>query len=250
MSSIYIVIAIVALLTALVCYIFIAQHLAKKRKQQQRILHALRQRQQLFRFMVSGFPPGFLPTELNTLVYRTLINTCEQLAKLEPEGNHDQERELYSKQLATAEPAKRTRLEGEQQINEARSGLKELLQFITLRVERGQIQKPQAAKYIGQIRHLLLQVTIDSSMQQAKQARQNGKLKLAIHHYTLARQQLLKEPTQQNMQTQVEQISALIEKLEAEVANSETQTSPTETSAQAWDSIEEEESWKKKQIYD
>lgn len=255
MTPVYIIAAIVILLTALVCYVFIAQQMEKKRKQRQRLLQALRLRQQLFRNMVTSFPAGFLPPDLNTLVYRTLIATCEQLARLEPRVNHAAEAEEHARQLEAA-PAtvnERIRIEGEQAILATRALLQELLRFLIAWAERGQISKPQAARHSAQIRRLILQVTIDGHLQQARIARQDNKLKLAIHHYSLARQQLLKEADQQNVQKQVEQINALIQQLEVQMGNAATAVTPAaedERDLKAWEKLEEEESWKKKQLYD
>lgn len=255
MSSVYIIAAIVILLTALVCYIFIAQHLEKKRKQRLRLLRALLQRQQLFRHMAVTFPPGFLPAELNALVYRTLIATSEQLASIDPQKPHAQEAAQFSKQLAEAPAAvaNRPRLESEQQVAEVRILLQELMKALITWSERGQISKPQAAKQGAHIRRLLLQVTIDSHLQQAKQCRAEKRLKLAIHHYNMARQALLKESAQQNVQKQIEQISAAITLLENEVANADTQVTSTvedNKGQKAWEELEDADSWKKKQIYD
>ncbi len=255
MTPVYIIAALVILLTALVCYVFIAQQLEKKRKQRQRLLQALRLRQQLFRNMVTSFPAGFLPPDLNSLVYRTLIVTCEQLAKLEPKVNHAGEAKEYSQQLESLPAAsnERVRIEGEQAILATRALLQELLRFLITSTERGQISKPQAAKHSAQIRRLILQVTIDGHLQQAKIARQDNKLKLAVHHYSLARQQLLKEASQQNVQKQVEQISALIQQLETQMGNAATAVTATaddDKDLKAWEKLEEEENWKKKQVYD
>lgn len=255
MTPVYIIAAIVILLTALVCYVFIAQQLEKKRKQRLRLLQALHLRQQLFRNMVTSFPPGFLPAELNTLVYRILIATCEQLAKLEPKVNHAQEAEELARQLAEAPTVggERSRIEGEPAVLATRSLLQELQRFLITWSERGQISKPQAAKHSAQIRHLILQVTIDGHLQQAKIARQDNKLKLAVHHYSLARQQLLKEASQQNVQKQVDQISALIHQLENQMGNAATAVTTTAEDDQemkAWEELENEDNWKKKQLYD
>src|SRR5690606_22882445 len=107
------------------------------------------------------FPPGFLPAELNALVYRTLIATCEQLASLDPQKPHAQEAAEYSKQLAEAPAAiaNRPRIEGEQQVAEVRILLQELMRALIAWSERGQVSKPQAAKYSSHIHRLMLQVT-------------------------------------------------------------------------------------------
>ena len=255
MTPVYVIAALVILLTALVCYAFISQHLEKKRKQRQRLLQALRLRQELFRSLVTTLPSGFLPPDLNKLVHRTLVGICEQLAKLEPTANHAVMAQEYTRQLE-ASPAptnERVRIEGEQAILTARSLLQELLRFLIAWAERGQLNKSLAIKYSSQVRRLILQVTIDGYLDQARTARQNLKPRLAIHYYTLARQQLQKAPPQQQVSKQIDHLTTLIEQLEEQMDDAATAATPSaedDRDVKAWEQLEEEENWKKKQLYD
>src|SRR5690606_20900104 len=128
--SIYIISAILALLVLLVSYVFISNTLEKRRVQRQRLVTALKIRERNFRYMISGFPPHFLSADLNSLVYRALIETCEQLAKLEPrESSHQTDAALFSSQLTAikhTQPDQRVRLENPTQVKEIRQHLQEL----------------------------------------------------------------------------------------------------------------------------
>lgn len=253
MSSIYIIIALVALLTVLVCYAFINQQLAKKRKQRLRLMHALKQRLGLFKHIVGGMPAGYLPAELNTVVYQALINTLEQLAKLAPKETYSAEAAEYQKQFnASKEVADRTRLNAEQAA-QIKPLLQELARYIGAQAESGRLQKSQSSRLLGLCRRLLLQSTIEGYVHQAKQARSEHKLRLAIHHYTTARKLLLKEAGQQDVTKQVAQLSAVIAKLEQEnAALSEPTTAASDEAAASkeWDEFEDDGDWKKKQVYD
>ncbi|WP_339900265.1 hypothetical protein [uncultured Gilvimarinus sp.] len=253
MSSVYIIIALVALLTLLVCYAFISQQLAKKRKQRLRLLNALKQRLELFKQIASGMPAGYLPGELNALVYQALISTLEQLAKISPKQNYAAEANEHQKQFnASKEAADRSRLTPEQAA-QVQPLLKELARYIGAQAESGRLPKTQASKLLSQCRRLLLQSTIEGYINQAKQARSDKKLRLAIHHYSTARKLLLKEAGQQDVTKQVAQLSAVITKLEQEDAalNKPASASTDEAdTSKAWDEFEEDEDWKKKQLYD
>ncbi|BFM19936.1 hypothetical protein [Gilvimarinus japonicus] len=253
MSSIYIIIALVALLTVLVCYAFISQQLAKKRKQRLRLMNALKQRLELFKQISSGMPAGYLPADLNALVYQVLINTLEQLAKLAPKDNYSAEAAEYQKQFkASKESADQTRLKAEQTA-QVQPLLKELARYVGSQAESGRLTKTQSNRLLGLCRRLLLQTTIEGYVHQAKQARSENKLRLAIHHYTTARKLLLKEAGQQDVTKQVAQLSAVIAKLEQENA---AQSGPTATASdeaaasKEWEELEDEGDWKKKQVYD
>ncbi|WP_020210334.1 hypothetical protein [Gilvimarinus chinensis] len=254
MSSVYLIAGLVFLLTALVCYVFINQHLAKKRKQQNRILTALHKRLELFKHMAKSFPVGFLSNDLHKFIYRILCNTSEQLMKLEPHAGHDAELQLFNKQLEDLPGnAEKTRLTSAQ-ASQIRPLLQELQRYISNQSEKGRLASAEASHYNTQIRRLLLQSTIDSYTQQAKQARADNKLRLAIHYYTLAHKLLLKEAARQNVKKQVEQLSAIINKLEAEYNAQQATPDPTikeeQQTQKQWEAFEEDDDWKKKQIYD
>src|SRR5690625_7707287 len=91
---------IVGLLIVLIGYAFIYQALEKRRKQRQRLMAALKYRQRSFKRMLVSFPAGFLPKDLNLVVYQALIEAAEQLRRLEPkERAHKEEVALYSREL-------------------------------------------------------------------------------------------------------------------------------------------------------
>lgn len=252
MTSVLVIAALVILATALVCYVFISQHLAKKKKQQARVLKALKHRQQFLKMLVSELPAGYLPAELNSFVYRVLLNTCEQLAKLDPGGGYNQEFQQYSQQLQASGTATKVKLPPEKSA-EASSLLKELGRYITAQSGAGAIPAATAKGLLLHIRRLLLSASVDSHLLQAKKARSENKLRLAIHYYNLARKLLLKENAQQGFQKQVDQLSEVITKLEQEYAAQQPQTKPSgeePESDEAWNKLDDEDDWKKKQVYD
>ncbi|MDO6747339.1 hypothetical protein [Gilvimarinus sp. 1_MG-2023] len=251
MTSVLAIAALIILATALVCYVFITQHIAKKKKQQARILKALKQRQQLFKIIVAELPPGYLPTELAQYVYRVLLNTCEQLAKLAPNDGHSDEFQVYSKQLETL-PVQGGKVKiPTEKTESANALLRELGQYITNQAQSGSLTQASAKNLMLHLRRLLLQSSVDTYIQQAKKAQAEGKLRLTIHHYTLARKLLLKENAKQGYQKQIAQLSAIIEKYEQEyTAQNPTKKSAPEEVEKSWDKLEDDDSWKKKQIYD
>lgn len=253
MISVLVIAALIILATALVCYVFISQHIAKKKKQQARIMKALKQRQQLFKLLVTELPTGYLPFELAHYVYRVLLNTCEQLAKLAPADGYDEEFQIFNKQLETLpKQGQKVKLPANK-INEANTLLRELGQHITAQVQTGSLT-PTAAKGLMQhLRKLLLQSAVDTYTRQAKQAKEEGKLRLAIHYYTLARKLLIKENSRQVYQKQIDQLSEIIAKYEQEYAEQNQQQKARqndEGELQKSLSELEDDSWKKKQLYD
>lgn len=259
--SIYIVSGIVILLITLVSYAFISHALEKRRVQRQRLLAALRIRERNFKYMVTGLPPHFLTHDLHTLAYRTLIETCEQLAKLDPrEPTHQADVNIYSAQLNSLKQApykQRARLENPAQIKEVRQHLQELYRLVAQQEARKLINEVQAAAYGDQIKRLVLQISVDGYVIQAKQAQQMGKPRLAIHFFMLARKLFTSENANHSYDKQIAQLEAAINKLEETATTKglkdETIVASERRDASAinkeWEQFGDDE-WKKKQLYD
>ena len=267
MSSAAIITIILVLLAMLVAFAFISQSVERRRKQQQRITAALRQRAKDFRFMASGFPQGFLPKELSILVLRCLLDVTEQLSKLQPnEESYIGELEACRKQLddIKRQPAKkeRVKLENPQQVKEVKALLQGLNTFIAQQAARGRITDAEHKGYEKHIKRLVVQITVDSYIVTAKQSLSGKKERLALHYYTLARKLLFKEGLQIEYQALVGQLNEKISELESLVAESEPEYEIDqraqefrEQASSEWDEFEQEQkeaedTWKKKTIYD
>ncbi|MFO1388053.1 hypothetical protein [Cellvibrio sp.] len=252
--------AIVILLSALACYAFISQSIEKKMIQKQRILMTLKTKQRNLVHLINGFPPNFLTTELLSLIYRALIDACEQLSKIEPKDpRHLDDITLYTNQLGTlpkTNSAQRPRVDNPQQMKEIRQHLQELQHFLAQQEALKIINKVQLGAYTDQVKRLSLQMAVDAYLYHAKLAQQAGKLRLAIHYFTLAKKLLIAENTTRAYDKQIAQLDDITAKLEekARLANeapAEIETAPdTENKRKDVIAADDMDSWKKKQIYD
>lgn len=265
MSSVTVITSIIVLLAGLVCYAFIAQTISQKRQQKDRLLTALKTRVRNFKFMLSGFPPGFLPKELTLLVQRSLMHLLEQLSKLEP-GNHSHNEDLQTvaQQMAETQrlPAQTTsqpsQIENAQKAREIKACLEELYKFIFHLEGKKNLTRAQADVYRAMIRHLVLQLTVDSYVLHGRIARDKAKLRLAVHYFDLALKLMLRERANGQFDGRITQMRAAINDLEGRLANASEDTMEmpeVEGGDQAainseWDKFAQEQSWKKKQVYD
>jgi hypothetical protein len=259
--SIYIISGILALLILLVGYAVISTTLEKRRVQRQRLLTALKLRERNFKYMITGLPPHFLSNDLSALVYQALIDTCEQLTKLDPKDPlHQADANAFTAQLGAIKQSpdkQRVRLENPAQVKEVRQHLQELLRFVAHQEARKLINPLQAATYSDQIKRLSLQISVDAYVTQGKQAQQVGKLRLAIHFFTLARKLLTSENASHSYDKQIAQLQGAIAKLEETTtaegltAEGTSQDEKQEGSGMSkeWDQFGDDE-WKKKQVYD
>jgi hypothetical protein len=259
---IFILIIIVALVLALAGYAFISQSIEKRRIQRQRILMTLKTKHRNLIHLINGFPPNFLTHDLLSLMYRALIDTCEQLSKVEPnDPRHLDDITLYTNQLDTLPKntaAQRARVDNPQQMKDIRQHLQELVHFLTQQEALKVINNVQFVAYMDQVKRLSLQMSVDAYLYNAKQAQQNGKLRLAIHFFSLAKKSLTAENATRIYDKQIVQLDAITAKLEekaqikGEPVDAGQSPAAGDTSAKEWDKFTppSEEAWKKKQIYD
>mgnify|MGYP006875367072 CR=1 FL=1 len=262
--SAYVIAIIFLLLILLAGYLFLSHSIQKRRVRRQRLITALRARRNSFRDLATSFPAGFLSNDLSALLYRALIDCCDQLSRLEPKDpTHTEQFNLYTNLLAThkdnAQQA-RVRLDNPQQIKEAQGLLQELHKFVMQQAAAKLINQVQTEAYVDQINRLVLQISVDSHVFNARQSQQVGKVRLAMHYYTLARKALAAENAGGGFDKQIAQLDAVIAKLQ-EKANATPEATDSADQAPAsadnapsskeWKQFDEEnEKWKKKQIYD
>lgn len=265
MSSVTVITTIIVLLAGLVCYAFISQTIRHKREQRSRLLAALKSRSRNFKFMLSGFPAGFLSKELTLLVHRSLIEVCEQLSKLDPNNPaHVQDLQTISSQMAEvqrqAKPQQNAELESHQQIKEVKACLEELNRFLYSLERQGRCNKASADSYRNQIKQLVLKVTVSSYELNGRAAAQASKTKLASHYYTTALNLLVREGRAGQFDQKIKSFKEIIAKLEKqlEAEGPTSDIAPEEAAEQAgidgeWDKFSSDDDnspWKKKQVYD
>lgn len=263
MSSIQVISSIIVLLAGLVCYAFIAQTLRVKKEQRERLLAVLKRRNNTFKFMLSGFPKGFLPKDLTLLVQRSLIETCDQLAKLDPRTpEYQQDLKIISEQMMNTQrqsgPQSPRYLETQQQVKEVKMCLEELYRFVHQQQQKGQLPSNLADGLSNQIKQLVLQITVDSYVMRGAASKQSSKAKLAHHYYDLALKLLLREGRGGSHDERIAEIKALLPELEKKMNEEaeQPQAEEQELANQAemdeeWDKFgDKEDFWKKKHAYD
>ena len=261
--SIYIIAIIVILFALLGSYVIITSTLEKRRLQRQRLLTALKVRQRNLQLIANGFPPHFISSDLTALIYHALIDTSEQLSKLEPgDSKHAEALQIHTRQLAaikeTSANAQRVRLNNAKQVKEIRQHLQELYRFVGQQEKLKVINKIQAASFADQIKRLALQSSVDEHVILAKQAQQVSKFRLAAHHYGLASKLLKAENSNHAYDKQIAKLATIIATLEARAAGTDVNENtdnggetPTAPISKEWDNFgNDEDEWKKKQIYD
>lgn len=260
MSTVTVIVAIVCLLGVLVSYAFVQQTVKNKKEHRARMLAALKSRSRTFKFMLKGFPKGFLSKELVTLVQKSLIDVYEQLSKLEPEmPQHLQNFQQLSSELTEnqrqAKPSEPPTLDNPQQIKEVKVCLEELHKFVYKLEEKQKISHNQGQYFRDQIKQMVTQVSVDSYCMNGNRAKQSGKTKLALHYFETALSLIAKSGKSgrfKNKTVHLQEISAeLKEKLQEEQGVTELTSAEQQGTEDAWAKFSDDDDiWKKKNVYD
>ena len=260
MSSVAVIVVIVIALSVLVCYAFVSQTLSHKREQRERLASALGLKARNFKFMLNGFPQGFLPPELTLLVQKSLLEIYTQLSDLEPdENNHKSELQTLAQQMSDARrQASRTgnvRLDNPQQINEVKACLEELHKYVFQLEEKSKIPRENADSYRASIRELVVNITVDSYNIAGKQALDKDKTRLALHNLELALKLMQRERKSGDFDQRIVELQAQCTELSAKIAEEDSLSIPIpdedDEINEQWSQLDkEQEGWKKKQIYD
>lgn len=263
MSSVAIITAIIVLLAVLICYAFIMQSISQKKQQKVRLLQAMKTRARNFRFMLNGFPTGFLPKELTLLVQSSLIDVLESLAKLEPgEASHKEEllnltQQKTETQRSGSPDSGGGSIENPQQVREVKACLEELYKFVFHLEGKRRVTREQADAHRALIKQLVLQLTIDSYVLHGRIARDKSKPRLALHYFDLGLNLMRRERGSGLFEGRISQLEAVIDEIKANLA-AEGRPSPAASQSDSdspiseeWDEFGKQDSeWKKKQIYD
>lgn len=258
MPTILIISVIAVAVVGAIGYVFVFQTVDKKRRQRQRLITALKQRSKNFAHMIKGFPPNLLTKDLNVLVYRCLADVHEQLSKLEPNNsNHTTALQSYqqamNKAMNAPDSGQRTKMQSLQQAKEIRNHLQDLFKFVEKMLRKRSINGAQAKGYGKQIQKLIVQVTLDGFLINAKQAEQEGKFKVALHNYGLAKNLIEKTNSDKTFDNQLTQITTVMGELAKKAGEDKPRANPQDAGGgnSEWAAYESsDDAWKKKTVYD
>jgi len=258
------VIVVIGLLTSLACYAFIAHRSAYKKEQHIRLVTGLKARTRNIKNMLGGFPEGFLPNNILALAQKQLVEISQQLMKLEPE----QKTHLHTFQTSSAElseaqreskPRPYSSLQSPRQIAEVKACLEELHKFIYRQEKHKNLSRQTADSHREHIKLLLVQVSIDASMIQARNSEQCGNKKLTLHHLENALKIIVDGGKANKLANRAktirEKISATKQEIKQEAPKPsqqpETPSNEDKETKKEWDKFDKaEEAWKKKNVYD
>lgn len=253
MTTSAIVIAVLVCLFILVAVTFTLQQIEKNNREKSALIATLKSQTRNFQYMLDGFPEGLLSRDLKLLVCQCIAESLDQLLRLERKNPEYQQlqRQLNEKishlQTQPANSAHYQPLSNPAQIQEVQKLLNSLFNVVQRLYQSKRLSAAQTSSYSSQVQRLATRIALDSNLAAAQSALQNGKPRLAVHHYKLVIDKMSKDNADGAFTEQMANLQQRCIQLETEAP----QQQDTELNA-AWKTFEQnsKEEPKKKTIYD
>lgn len=253
MSTSAIIIAVLACVFVLIAVTFTLQQIEKNTSEKNALIASLKTQARNFQYMLEGFPEGLLNRDLKLLVCQCIAESLEQLLRLDRKNpqHAQQHRQLQEKitqlQTQNTESAAYQPLTNPAQIQEVQKLLSSLYNVVQRLYQNKRLNAMQAESYGKQVQRLATRIALDANLAAAQQALQNGKPRLAQHHYGIAIEKMSKDNADGQFTAQIAACQQRHTDLE-KVASSQAASGPL---SDEWKSINsEKEQPLKKSVYD
>jgi hypothetical protein len=253
MSTTAIIIAVLACVFVLIAVTFTLQQIEKNTSEKNALIASLKTQTRNFQFMLEGFPEGLLNRDLKLLVCQCIAEGLEQLLRLDRKNpqHAQQHRQLQEKiaqlQTQNTESAAYQPLTNPAQIQEVQKLLSSLYNVVQRLYQNKRLNAAQAESYGKQVQRLVTRIALDANLAAAQQALQNGKPRLAQHHYGIAIEKMSKDNADGQFTAQI----AAYQQRHAELDNVATSQAASGPLSNDWKSVgAEKEQPLKKSVYD
>lgn len=250
------VIAVSLGLFILLAIAYTVQTIERNNRERRRLESALKIRAREFIDLLEGPPPTLLGRDLRLLICQGLEDVYRQLQGLGSKHAAELEQLQVRSEAIRAEPEQSPYqpLTNPVQIKDTQRLLKQLHAYITRLRGNNRLNAAQAQAHVRRLRHLLVLTSLDGYQLAMQQAQKDDKPRLVVHYLRLSLERMQKNNPGGVFNARIEQTHARIAALENE--DGEPPRQPAETSGkapldEAWKEFgEDEESWKKKSLYD
>ena len=254
MATSTIIIGVLLCLFILIAVTFTLQQIEKNNREKSALIAALKGQVRNFQFMLEGFPEGLLNRDLKLLVCQCIAENLDQLLRLERNNSEYQQlhQQLSGKitQLNN-QPANLSQyqpLTDPAQIQDVQKLLNSLFNVIQRLYQNKRLNAAQTNSYSSQVQRLATRIALDANLAAAQAALQNGKPRLAVHHYKVVIDKMSKDNADGAFTEQIVTLQQRCEQLETQAA-SQPQEAPLND---AWKNFEQntKEEPLKKSVYD
>lgn len=248
-----IIIAVLACVFILIAVAITLQQMEKSASAKSALIASIKSQTRGFQQLLESFPEGLLSRDLKLLVCQCIAEGLDQLIRLESGNSQNaQLRKQLQEKIAQiqAQPATQTAyqaLTNPAQIQEVQKLLNNLYNVVQRLHQNKRLSAAQAQMYAAQIQRLVTRIALDNSLASAQQALQNGKPRLAQHHYGLAIEKMKKDNADGVFTAQI----AACEQRRAELEKIASTQNTTDELSNDWKSVTSPpEDSAKKRVYD
>ncbi|MFT3931414.1 MAG: hypothetical protein QM709_14080 [Spongiibacteraceae bacterium] len=199
MSTTAILIAVLVCVFVLIAVAVTLQQMEKSASEKNALIASLKTQTRNFQHLLEGFPEGLLSRDLKLLVCQCIAEGLDQLARLDrknPQYGQSlkqlQEKIAQLQNQSAAQTAYQP-LTNPAQIQEVQKLLSSLFNVVQRLYQNKRLNAAQADSYGKQVQRLATRIALDSSLAAAQVALQNGKPRLAQHHYGIAVDKMKKD---------------------------------------------------------
>lgn len=253
MSTTTIIIAVLVCLFVLIAVAITLQQMEKSTSEKNALIASLKAQTRNFQHLLDGFPDGLLSRDLKLLVCQCIAESLEQLSRLDRKNpQHAQTlRQLQEKitqlQAQSAAETAYQPLTNPAQIQEVQKLLSSLYNVVQRLFQNKRLSAAQADAYGKQVQRLATRIALDSNVAAAQAAMQNGKPRLAQHHYGIAIEKMKKDNADGQFTAQIAACEQRLVDIEKIASAQPTQTELSDD----WKSVHtEKEKPLKKSVYD
>ncbi len=199
MSTTTIVIAVLVCLFVLIAVAVTLQQMEKSANEKNALIASLKAQTRNFQHLLDGFPEGLLSRDLKLLVCQCIAESLEQLSQLDrknpqhPQTLKQLQEKIGQLQSQAAVQTPYQPLTNPAQIQEVQKLLSSLYNVVQRLFQNKRLTAVQADTYGKQIQRLATRIALDSNLAAAQAALQNGKPRLAQHHYGVAIDKMKKD---------------------------------------------------------
>ncbi|WP_426416854.1 hypothetical protein [Aestuariirhabdus sp. LZHN29] len=213
-------------------------------------------------YIQADLPHSYLQKGLLTFLLPEKLFTLNQMLPFVPkeqQPNVQKRIELTREEMAAPSPppTQPVPITNEAQASEIKNLLQDAHRVLVTGAKAGRISKNDAKKHNALLKHLLVVTGYDALRNMAAQARRDGKIKLALHHYMRASADLTKNNDSNQYTEQIQKLRALIKHLQEEEERSrmtDEQRAQADQDNELSQKLDEasspEDEWKKKNVYD
>ena len=258
MSSVIILGVVLSLALGLIFVVYSKQSAEKRRIEHIRRLRALGDRARNLMFLMEEIPAHYLDQNMRVFLARSIVELFQQQYDAEQDSKVAKHLENANQMLDFATNNKNISavpVTDIQTANNVRRNLKMLHKHITIQYQEKKISHAAAQGFLKQLRKAFTQTIIEVYASAGKKAERESKPKVAALHYRRVISEMGKNNQSGDYTDQILAIKKRINALDEAVNKQEQQErlegqQSDQLTKELEKMVEEEEQWKKKQVYD